>query len=436
MAGVVRRWLRPKGLLLLGAVLVLLAGGWWLLADAVVRRAVEGTGTALVGARVDLARAEVGLFPPRVVLDGLEVTDPDAPMTNAVAVDHGELRLDGGALLGARFVVDTARLDGVRLHTPRARSGALARRPKDEREGGFALPSIDLPDAGEILKDHPLKSVAAGDALARDLKAARAAWEARIEALPGPDRVEDYRARLKALQGARKGGLEGALRTAKDLKSLTRDVEADLKTLRGAGDDLKGDVADYRRRVQEVAAGPAAEARELARRYAEGGAFGMGAAFLNETAERWSRTALAWYRRLDPLVSRAARAAGKARVERPARGRGVDVRFPEARPLPTFLVREAAVGVTLPGGTVTGTIRDATPDPAVLGRPLTFAFAGDDTLLLGRESAGVPGSVHTAADARVRIPMAPEARSLNVALAAAMVLSEALRQTRQFPGGS
>jgi len=65
-----------------------------------------------------------------------------------------------------------------------------------------------------------------------------------------------------------------------------------------------------------------------------------------------------------------------------------------------------------------------------------FAFAGDDTLLLGRESAGVPGSVHTAADARVRIPMAPEARSLNVALAAAMVLSEALRQTRQFPGGS
>ena len=57
-----------------------------------------------------------------------------------------------------------------------------------------------------------------------------------------------------------------------------------------------------------------------------------------------------------------------------------------------------------------------------------FSFAPDDTLLLGRESAGVPEGVHTRADARVLIPMADGARSLNVALAGAMVLGEALRQ--------
>lgn len=62
-----------------------------------------------------------------------------------------------------------------------------------------------------------------------------------------------------------------------------------------------------------------------------------------------------------------------------------------------------------------------------------FAFMPTDTLLLGRESAGAPDIVHECADARLRIPMAPGARSLNVALAAAMVLSEALRQTKSFP---
>ena len=62
-----------------------------------------------------------------------------------------------------------------------------------------------------------------------------------------------------------------------------------------------------------------------------------------------------------------------------------------------------------------------------------FAFRPDDTLLLGRESAGVPEAVHAAADARLRIPMQPALRSLNVALAAAIVLGEALRQTGQFP---
>jgi tRNA (cytidine/uridine-2'-O-)-methyltransferase len=59
-------------------------------------------------------------------------------------------------------------------------------------------------------------------------------------------------------------------------------------------------------------------------------------------------------------------------------------------------------------------------------------FRPDDILLLGRESAGVPPEVHAAADLRVRIPLQAGARSLNVALAASMVLSEALRQTSGF----
>ena len=63
-------------------------------------------------------------------------------------------------------------------------------------------------------------------------------------------------------------------------------------------------------------------------------------------------------------------------------------------------------------------------------RPYTqYRFAADDRLLLGRESAGVPETVHDMADARLRVPMAPSARSLNVSLAAAMVAGEAMRQT-------
>jgi tRNA (cytidine/uridine-2'-O-)-methyltransferase len=58
-----------------------------------------------------------------------------------------------------------------------------------------------------------------------------------------------------------------------------------------------------------------------------------------------------------------------------------------------------------------------------------FAFAAGDTLLLGRESAGVPDVVHQRADARVVIPMREGARSLNVAIAGAIALAEALRQT-------
>lgn len=62
-----------------------------------------------------------------------------------------------------------------------------------------------------------------------------------------------------------------------------------------------------------------------------------------------------------------------------------------------------------------------------------FAFGPDDTLLFGRESAGVPDDVHDAADARVVIPLAPGARSLNVVTAATLALGEGLRQIKAFP---
>jgi tRNA (cytidine/uridine-2'-O-)-methyltransferase len=62
-----------------------------------------------------------------------------------------------------------------------------------------------------------------------------------------------------------------------------------------------------------------------------------------------------------------------------------------------------------------------------------FIFQPGDTLLFGRESAGVPDAVHEAAQARLVIPLIAQARSLNLAVSAAIGLSEALRQTNGFP---
>lgn len=62
-----------------------------------------------------------------------------------------------------------------------------------------------------------------------------------------------------------------------------------------------------------------------------------------------------------------------------------------------------------------------------------FHFEKNDIILMGRESAGVPEEVHHTADARLLIPMNKNARSINMAVSAAMVIGEALRQTNLFP---
>ena len=60
-------------------------------------------------------------------------------------------------------------------------------------------------------------------------------------------------------------------------------------------------------------------------------------------------------------------------------------------------------------------------------------FAKGDIIMLGRESAGVPDSVAEVADLRLRIPMSPGLRSINVAMAGSMVVGEAMRQLSAFP---
>lgn len=65
--------------------------------------------------------------------------------------------------------------------------------------------------------------------------------------------------------------------------------------------------------------------------------------------------------------------------------------------------------------------------------PYDFAFAADDILLFGKESGGVPAEVAAQCDARLRIPIRADVRSLNLATAAALTLGEALRQTGELP---
>lgn len=71
------------------------------------------------------------------------------------------------------------------------------------------------------------------------------------------------------------------------------------------------------------------------------------------------------------------------------------------------------------------TTKSDTPYPS-------FSFQNNDVILFGRESAGVPDDVHNAADHRLTIPMQPGQRSLNLAVSAAMVSGEVLRQLGQF----
>ncbi|MBI5135858.1 MAG: TIGR03545 family protein [Nitrospirae bacterium] len=392
------RFIRWRGLAAFVVLVTALTLGWLLLVDRMVKAGFEAAGTRAVGARVDVGGADLSLFPAGLTLTRIQVTDPDAPMTNAVEIARVAMTMDGALLLRRKVIVEEMAVEGVRLHTPRSRSGAIHKAPKPAREADHALFGLALPDPDALLREARLEALQAADALKADLAAFRASWEKQIAELPDDDDLKAYRERIKALQQARKGGIGAVLGAVKEVKALQDDIRADAKAVRDARQRFHAELAQLQARRKALQDAPAAEARRLVTRFAhDAGLEGtLTTLAFTERVSGWVTTTHGWYQRLRPYIDRA-RAVHDADGA-PARGTGQDIRFPETHPLPDLLVRRASVSVQLAAGDLAGTVTNLTPDPSTLGRPLVFRFTGDR--LRGIDRVAVEGTLdHVRPDA-------------------------------------
>src|SRR3990170_8647107 len=210
------RVVRWKAVIPLGVTLVLVAGFWWLFLDRAVERAVEYVGTEIVGARVDVASAEVSLGRGAVVLRGLEVTNPDQPMTNLVQSDEIVAQIRMLPLLEKKVVIDTMAVRGVRFGTPRRTSGALEHpspttgrvgRAISEWANRIRLPPLNLQgltgvvDVSRIRPDS-LRTIAAARAMPGRTDSLRTAWRAELAGLDPQPQVDSARAMIARLRQA------------------------------------------------------------------------------------------------------------------------------------------------------------------------------------------------------------------------------------------
>jgi hypothetical protein len=160
-----KKWIRWQGLTFFAAILILLFAFWFLLVDALVKRLIEKSGTQMVGARVELAGANLSLFPAGLTLTRLQVTNPDEPMKNAVEIARISCKIDGLNLLRRKIIIEEMSVEGVRLGTARTHSGALPRAPewKPSRKGEPKTPSFGIPsfELGKKEESNPLLAAVA-----------------------------------------------------------------------------------------------------------------------------------------------------------------------------------------------------------------------------------------------------------------------------------
>jgi uncharacterized protein (TIGR03545 family) len=375
---------RLPGLIGFVAVLVIIGLIWFVVLDSVIERIIERTGTAMVGAKVELDSADLSLAPLGLTLTRVQVTDPDAPMTNAVEVARIAFTMDPLNLLRRKVIIDEMTLGGVRFQTPRKRSGAIRQKPAEPRAEKHAeaisLPSLSVPSPEDVLKNEQLQSVKLVEAMKTDVEADKQRWQKKIAELPDKAKFEQYKGEIESLRKSK--GVAGILGGAQKAVELQRNVSSDLQQIRTLKTEVEQSTNQWRARIEEATKAPLEDAKRLKDKYGLSGQgatnftrllFGAKLADIVESLVRWEA-------RLRPIVQRIAaqrEAAKGPDVIKPIRASGLDVRFKEEFPLPDFLVRKAHASLVLQAGELSGVVRNITPDQPVLGMPLIFDFSGE-----------------------------------------------------------
>ena len=276
------RVFRWKAVTPLALLLGLMVIGWYFLLDSAVRRTIELVGTELVGAKVDLAEAHVRLADGSVVLRGLEVTNPDALMTNLVQIDEIVADLKLGPLLQKKIFIDTIAVRGVRFGTARKTSGAIGnpdsrsgalRRLISEWAGSVPVPEFSIAGlTGTVnvaaIRPENLKTPAVALRIRTAADSVRQSWLGQLQSLDPAPVIDSARALAQRLQGAslRNLGVQGVVRSVQSVRRTLDDVTVARDGIGQLGQSIGEGVQTLRQEVEGLARARAedlADARNL-----------------------------------------------------------------------------------------------------------------------------------------------------------------------------
>ena len=394
-AGGALAWFRWQGLLVFLALVALIGALYWFFADWLIKRSIEQVGSAFVGAKVELDRADLKLFDGEITLTRLQVTNAREPMRNLIELAEIHAGIDLRQLFWQRIHLNDVRVSGIQFDTARSSSGAI---PGSEPAGVMKL----LPDMANVdwaslgskeggmafLDSLELESLQSVEQLRAELDAAKQRFEQKRAALPDSKKLDDYKVRAKALKIDRDASkTEQALaliKSAKEIDALRKDIKRDTDAVKALRDELKQSRERLKAQYETVKAAPKKDMEKALAQLSVNspGTDKLVSGMLGPELENRLNQGMDLYQTAEPWISKARVLAGQNpnAPPPPARFAGITVHFPEADPQPAFWLKKAALDGQLDvlgwQGSFAGELTDVSDSPALVAEPTRLALDG------------------------------------------------------------
>ncbi|MDH5179507.1 MAG: TIGR03545 family protein [Gammaproteobacteria bacterium] len=382
------KWIRWKGLIAFVLIVGLSAVFFIFYIDSLIKWSIEASGTRIVGAKVELGSAKFSFSPLGVQLRSLQVTNPDKPMENIVEISKIAFNMDSGNLLLRKVIIEEMTVDNVQLNTPRKKSGALKKKAEPapakkpdataggKKDEGFSLPGVELPNIDDIMAREKLKTPELAEQFKADTRKTKQEWDGISKQLPTQERMDSHKRRYDALRKVNTKDVKQVLAALEEAKSLKNDVNADIKAVKDAKNKVSEDVKRLKGQLKELKSSPKEEYNRLLNKYnlSEGGMGNISQLLFGDQAKQYTAIGLQWYKKLSPYLEKLT----EEKEPEVVRQKGLDIRFPEKNPQPSFLIKTIHAGVTIPAGKFKGQILNISTEQDITRKPTTMKFSGDN----------------------------------------------------------
>ena len=386
-----KTWIRWQGLFAFLGIAVVISILWLLLVDDFIENLIEEYGTKALGAKVEIDETDLSILPAGLEIVGLQITNPEKPMENAVEISRVDLSLDTINLLRRKIIIDEMAVEGIQFNTPRQVSGAVVSKldisptislksPKTMKFPEIVMPDIEKLDIAEILKNEELESIKILESIQLDIEAEKKRWEKQLNELLDEKKYAEYKNRIENITSKKKITFEVLLSSAGDIAVIQQEVQKDLDSIKQARNEFKKSFSSFRNRIDLASKAPMRDVERLKQKYvlSPKNLSNFTQLLFGKNVSEWTQKALYWYKKFKPYLKKTAQKEKGKEVVKPIRGKGVNIRFKEYEPLPDFLIRQAKAELQLESGDIKGMINNITPDQHIMAIPLTFEFSGNN----------------------------------------------------------
>ena len=374
-------WVRWSGLLVflavMGGIIALSYIGYTL----ILKNKIESYATDIWGAKIEIGSLDIGIFPIRVGLLNVAITDPDKPMENIVQFTKLGASLNFYQLVVGRTVIEELAMKEFAFHQPREESGKTVFDDENKfstngakKESKLDMVKSALPSLDEILAREQLETFIVAKKVEHQINELSSDWNNLEKNLPSQKELIAYKDEFKKLITEEIKDLDDLQNRKKALESLQKRVKNNIQSLENSKKLFEEKLPILKNDLLRLKKLPAQDLARLQDKYQLNGQGISNISYLlfGNKIQGYVDQAQFWYAKAKPFIEQYQAESALEEQSKQKRARGVEVAFHEYDPEPDFIIKKLVISSSIPWGELAANITNINFEQPTSKMPIKF----------------------------------------------------------------